>query len=407
MSYRVLFHVGPCFPGTPHMNQNPFRRWTIMIAQPQPLIEVFAEIPDFRRPRGKRHPWPAILSLACCAMLCGYRSYSAIAEWERNDGSRIAQALGLTHNTPCAATLHTVFRHVDRDALEAKLGAWAEGVVVSTPAAPSAGEAAVALDGKTLRGSSKQGAPGGHLLSALSHHLGLTLAQQAVDDKTNEITQVETVLRQLVLPGRVLTMDALLTQRHVAQTIVDAGGDYVMIVKNNQPQLRADIELVFTLPPAGDRQESTRTVDIGHGRIEQRHLTTSEALVGDSDWPGLAQVFELGRHVITQKTGKERVEVVYGVASLTPKRATPERLLELVRGHWHIENKSHWVRDVTFDEDRSQIRCGNIPQVMAALRNTAVGLLRWAGHTNIAAACRRLAAQPAQALALIGVELEN
>ena len=406
MSYRVLFHVGSCFPGTPHMNQNPCRRWTIMIAQPQPLIEVFAEIPDFRRQRGKRHPLPAILSLACCAMLCGYRSYSAIAEWGRNYGGRIAQALGFTHNTPCAATLHTVFRHVDRDALEVKLGAWAEGGV-SPPAAPSAGEAAVALDGKTLRGSSKQGAPGGHLLSALSHHLGLTLAQQAVDDKTNEITQVETVLRQLVLPGRVLTMDALLTQRHVAQTIVDAGGDYVMIVKNNQAQLRADIELVFTLPPVGDRQESTRTVDIGHGRIEQRNITTSEALVGYSDWPGLAQVFELGRHVITQKTGTERAEVVYGVTSLRPERATPARVLDRVRGHWQIENKSHWVRDVTFDEDRSQVRCGNIPHVMAALRNTTIGLLRWAGHTNIAAACRRLAAQPAQALALIGIALEN
>ena len=100
MSYRVLFHVGPCFSGTPHMNQNPFRRWTIMITQPQPLIEVFAEIPDFRRPRGKHHPLPAILSRACCAMLCGYRSYSAIAKWGRNYGSRIAQALGFFHNTP-------------------------------------------------------------------------------------------------------------------------------------------------------------------------------------------------------------------------------------------------------------------------------------------------------------------
>jgi predicted transposase YbfD/YdcC len=378
-----------------------------MIAQPQPLIEVFAEIPDFRCGRGKRHPLPAILSLACCAMLCGSRSYSAIAEWGRNYGTRIAQALGFTHNTPCAATLHTVFRHVDRDEVEGKLGAWAERVVGSTSAAPSAGEAAVALDGKTLRGSRKQGAPGVHLLSALSHHVGLTLAQQAVDDKSNEISHVETVLRQLVLQGRVLTMDALLTQRHVAQTIVDAEGDYVMIVKDNQPQLRADIELVFTLPPAGDRQETARTVDIGHGRIEQRNITTSEALGGYSDWPGLAQVFELGRHVITQKTGKERAEVVYGITSLPPKRATPERLLELVRGHWHIENKSHWVRDVTFDEDRSQVRCGNIPQVMAALRNTAIGLLRWAGHTNIAAACRQFAAQPVQALALIGIILEN
>ena len=91
-----------------------------MIAQPQPLIEVFAEIPDFRRCRGKRHPLPAILSLACCAMLCGYRSYSAIAAWGRNYGVRIAHALGFTHHTPCAATLHTVLRHVDRDAVEAK-----------------------------------------------------------------------------------------------------------------------------------------------------------------------------------------------------------------------------------------------------------------------------------------------
>ncbi|HSX80931.1 MAG TPA: ISAs1 family transposase [Candidatus Saccharimonadia bacterium] len=377
-----------------------------MIAQPRPLIEVLAEMPDLRSRRGKRHPLSAILAMACCAMLCGYRSYSALAEWGRNYGTGIAQALGFTHNTPCAATLHTIFRQVDRDDLEARLGTWAESVVASTPAA-SAGEVAVALDGKTLRGSQKQGAPGVHLLSALSHHVGLTLTQQAVDAKTNEMTQVETVLRQLVLKDRVVTMDALLTQRHVAQAIVDEGGDYVMIVKENQPQLRADIELVFTLPPAGDRQETARTVDIGHGRIEQRNITTSEALVGYSDWPGLAQVFELGRHVIMQKTGQERVEVVYGVTSLSAERATPGRVLDLVRGHWSIENKSHWVRDVTFDEDRSQVRCGSIPQVMAALRNTAIGLLRWAGHTNIAAACRRLAAQPAQALALIGIEFEN
>jgi predicted transposase YbfD/YdcC len=377
-----------------------------MIAQPRPLIEVLAEMPDLRSRRGKRHSLSAMLAMACCAMLCGYRSYSALAEWGRNYGTGIAQALGFTHNTPCAATLHTIFRQVDRDDLEARLGTWAESVVVSTPAA-SAGEVAVALDGKTLRGSQKQGAPGVHLLSALSHHVGLTLTQQAVDAKTNEITQVETVLRQLVLKDRVVTMDALLTQRHVAQAIVDEGSDYVMIVKENQPQLRADIELVFTLPPAGDRQETARTVDIGHGRIEQRNITTSEALVGYSTWPGLAQVFELGRHVIIQKTGQERIEVVYGVTSLSSERATPGRVLDLVRGHWSIENKSHWVRDVTFDEDRSQVRCGSIPQVMAALRNTTIGLLRWAGHTNIAAACRRLAAQPAQALALIGIEFEN
>jgi predicted transposase YbfD/YdcC len=330
-----------------------------------------------------------------------------MAEWGRNYGARLAQALGFTHATPCAATLHTIFRRVHRDEVEAHLGAWADSVVESLPAAPETPEVAMALDGKTLRGSKKQGAPGTHLLSALAHHVGVTLAQHAVDDKTNEITAVETLLGQLVLEGRMVTMDALLTQRHVAQTIVDKGGDYVMIVKDNQPQLHADIELVFALPPAGDRQETARTVDIGHGRIEQRNITTSEALMGDSDWPGLAQVFALGRHVITQKTTEERVEVVYGVTSLNSERGTPERWLDLVRSQWQIEHKSHWVRDVTFDEDRSQVRGGNIPQVMAALRNTTIGLLRWAGYSNIAAACRRVAAQPDLALTLIGIKLEN
>ena len=389
------------------MSHNPRQRWSLMIAHPRPLIEVLAMIPDFRKPRGKRHPLAAIFALACCALLCGARSYSAIAEWGRNYGAHIAQALGFPHATPCAATLHTIFRHVNRDAFEAHLGAWADQIVGSRPSGPETSEPVVALDGKTLRGSKKQGAPGTHLLSALAHHVGVTLAQHAVDDKTNAITAVETIVHHLVLEGRIVTMDALLTQRHVAQTIVDKGGDYVMIVKENQPQLRADIALVFTLPPVGDRQATAQTVDSGHGRIEQRNLTTSAALVGYSNWPGLAQVFELGRHVLFPTTGKERVEVVYGVTSLNHERATPGRLLGLVRGQWQIENQSHWVRDVTFDEDRSQVRCGNIPQVMAALRNTTIGLLRWAGSTNIAAACRRLAAQPVQALALIGIALEN
>ena len=378
-----------------------------MTQPPRPLIEIFSDIPDVRKARGRRHPLSAILALSCCALLCGSRSYSAIAEGGRNYGLASAHALGFTHNTPCASTLHTILGRLDCEVFEATLGGWADRVVAHTPTTPEAPDVAMAVDGKTLRGSKKQGAPGTHLLSVLAHRLGLTLTQQAVAAKTNEITEVETVLSQIVLTGRVVTMDALLTQRQVAQTIVDAGGDYVMIVKDNQPQLKADIELVFTMPPAGDRQESVRTVDVGHGRLETRTLTTSEALVGDSDWPGLAQVFEVGRHGITKQTGTERVEVVYGVTRLSPERATPGRVLELVRGHWAIENKSHWVRDVTFDEDRSQVRCGHIPQVMAALRNTAMGLLRWAGRTNLAAACRRLAAQPAQALALIGIESAN
>ncbi len=181
-----------------------------------------------------------------------------------------------------------------------------------------------------------------------------------------------------------------------------------MLVKDNQPHLREDSHTVFALPPiAGERRTMAETVDSGHGRSAQRRLRTSTVLVGDSDWPGLAQVFQIERQVIEKKTGECREEVVAGVTSVGPERANAARLLALVRGHWQIEHQSPWVRDVTFDEDRSQVRCGNIPQVMAALRNTVIGLRRWAGDTNIAAACRRFAAQPWAALALIGIVLEN
>jgi predicted transposase YbfD/YdcC len=375
--------------------------------QARPLIEVLAETPDFRNNPGKRHPLVAILALACSARLCGYRSYTAIAAWGRHYGAPLVQALGFTHRSPWAATLHSILRRVDREVVEAKLGAWAEGLLGEAPRTEES-EEAIAIDGKSLRGSKKQGAPGAHLLSALAHRVGVTLAQQAVADKTNELPVVLDLLRHLVLEGRIVTMDALLTQRQIAQHIVGAQGDYVMVVKENQPQLLDDIETVLALPPMpGERRTAAETLALGHGRIEQRWRRTSDVLMGYSDWPGLAQVFRLERQVIIKKTGEVREEVVAGVTSLAPERADATRLLALVRGHWHIENQSHWVRDVTFDEDRSQVRCGHIPQLMAALRNTVIGLMCWAGYTNMAAACRRFAAQPTAVLHLIGITLEN
>ena len=374
----------------------------------RPLVASLQEIPDPRHPQGRRHSLSAILAFMCVAMLCGYRSYSAIADWGRCYGEQLARALGFTRGrTPCAATLYHVIRQLDSNLVEATLGAWAESVLTALPPAPDEPEA-LAIDGKTLRGSHKQGAPAAHLLSVLSHRLGLTLWQQAVAHKTKEIPVLEEVLRGLIVAGRVITVDALLTQRAIAQRIVAGGGDYVMIVKGNQPQLQHDIHLVFQEPTAlAETMPTSDTVDSGHGRIEQRRLTSSTALVEYSDWPGLAQVFEIERSGTMKKHGEQRHEVVYGVTSLSRAQADPERLLGLVRQHWQIENQSHGVRDVTFDEDRSQVRCGSIPQVMAAFRNAAMGLMRWAGETNIAAACRRFAAQPWSALALIGIVPDN
>jgi predicted transposase YbfD/YdcC len=374
----------------------------------RPLVASLHEIPDPRYPRGRRHPLAAILALMCVAMLCGYHSYSAIADWGRCYGQKLVRALGFTHaKTPCAATLYHVLRQLDGNLVEATLGAWAESVLTALPPAPDELEA-LAIDGKTRRGSRKQRAPATHLLSVLSHRLGLPLWQQAVADKTNEIPVLEEVLRGLVIEGRVFTVDALLTQRAIAERIVHGGGDYVMLVKGNQPQLHHDIHLLFQdVDTVAEPRAAAETVDVGHGRIEQRRLTPCTALVGYSDWPGLAQVFQLERSVLMQKSGEQRHEVVYGVTSLGLDQADPQRLLGLVRQHWQIENKLHGVRDVTFDEERSQVRCGRIPQIMAAFRNTAIGLMHWAGETNIAAACRRFAAQPWSALALIGISPDN
>lgn len=145
-----------------------------MLSQGRPLLEVLAEIPDFRAAQGQRHPLSAILALGCCAALCGYRSYSAMAEWGRNYGGRLVRALGFTREqTPCAATLHTVFRQLEVTEFEARLGAWAESWVAAEGALETDVEG-VAMEGKTLRGSRKQGAAGTHLLSALSHRLGVT-----------------------------------------------------------------------------------------------------------------------------------------------------------------------------------------------------------------------------------------
>ena len=247
-----------------------------------------------------------------------------------------------------------------------------------------------------------------HLLAVLSHRLGLTVWQQAVADKTKAIPVLEDVLRGLLLEGRVITVEALLTQRALAQRRLEGGGDYVLIVKGNQPPWQQDIRLVFQEPSAlAETMTAYDTVDHGHGRLEERRLTASPALVEYSDWPGLAQVFQVERRVTIQESGAQRTEVVYGVTSLSPARAGPDGLLRLVRQHWQIENQVHGVRDVTFDEDRSQVRCGSMPQVMAAFRNTAIGVRHGAGETNIAAACRRFAAQPWLALALIGITLEN
>ena len=366
------------------------------------LIAYLAQVPDFRQQRGKRHSLLAILTLSCVAMLCGARSETAIAEWATNYGAVWRRRLGLTHPTgPSQATIHRVFKGLDHEALEQCVGAWAQQVLGTIPSGDPGLLEAIAVDGKTLRGSVKAGASDGHLLSALSQRLGLVLAQVAVADKTNEIGAFDAVLADLVLDGALVTADALLTQRRVARTILERGGDYLLVVKANQSDTLAAISVLFADSQAPTSM--TSSLDLHGGRIEQRALRASSELAHYLDWPGLEQVLCLERRVTSKRNGSVRRETAYAITSLAPEQAAPARLLAAWRAHWHIENKLHYVRDVTFDEDRSQVRTGSIPQVMATLRNTAIGLLRIGQQTNIAAGCRRYAAQPVLALAAVGL----
>ena len=184
------------------------------------LLDALKTVPDFRSRHGRRYPLYAILALGIAAMLCGYNSYGAMVEWGKNYGMSLAMALGFKDGkTPSVGTLFTVFSQVDKQALQAVLSAWCEQVLVA-----SGKPMALCVDGKTLRGTRKQGVLETHLLSAVSQHLGLTVGQQAMTSKESEISAMQDLLNGLVLSGRVVTMDALLTQKKIARQIVEKGG---------------------------------------------------------------------------------------------------------------------------------------------------------------------------------------
>ena len=381
------------------------------------LMDILAEVPDPRKKKGKCHSLRAILALGIVATLSGAKSYAAIAEYGRSHDQR-RESLGFTHSkTPCAATLHNVFTRLDTEALTTKLTQWA--TLAFERSRPSEGSlTGVAIDGKTLRKSNRRGAERAHLLSVVSYDLGITLCQKALSEKDHEIPASRAILKAFDVTQKVITTDALLTQRRFSEAICVRGGEYLLPVKANQPVLLEAIESQFRQPDGTDFQsayevlkiehqqdgehlDTYQTTDTAHGRLETRRLTCSTMLNEYLDWPGLQQVFEYTTERKNIATGDIEIYKQYGITSLSPERATAADLLKYKRGHWTIENRSHWIRDVVFGEDASQVRAADIPAIMAALRNTAIALLRFAGHTHIAKTTRYLAAKPKQALKLL------
>jgi predicted transposase YbfD/YdcC len=363
------------------------------------IYRQFQTLPDARKRRGVRYPLAVLLTIAVLAKLSGYSQVAAIADWACARADALADLFELKRpSMPHPATWTRVLgQAVAITALEHLVARLSAGPARAE--VPARGSLIVNLDGKTLRGTIALGQTSGvHLLAAYQADDGRVLAQAAVGSKTNEIGAAPALLEQLDLTGTVVTGDAMHAQRQLSRQVVEAGGDYFWWVKDNQPTLLSDLELLFA-----DEYVSTgwsglsvdfttvQTIDKGPGRIEVRELTASSLLQDHVDWPYLAQVVRVERTRITKV--KTEHEVSYGISSLPASVADTARLLTICRAHWRIENGLHYRRDVTLEEDASQVRVGQAPQVLAALNNLVCGLCARAKVSNLAAFQRFVARQ--------------
>jgi predicted transposase YbfD/YdcC len=359
----------------------------IPAARRQPLLDLLSQVPDQRKERGRRHPLAGLLAVGIAAVTAGARSFAAIGQWAADAGPDVLAALGASRGAADESTYRRTFAQVSADVLDGALGAW-----LWTRVTRAGGRMVIAVDGKAVRGAKKKGGKAPHLVAALAHGIGAVLGQVAADAKGNEVPAVRELLRAFTdLKDAVITMDALHAQHDTAQAVLARGADYVMTVKANMPTLYSQLRKL----PWKDVPSFSR-VTKDHGRRARR---TVKAVLAPAwiEFEGAAQVARV-RRTVTRK-GKKTVEVVYVITS--DAGADPATLAAWIQGHWHIENKLHWVRDVTYQEDKSQVRTGNAPRVMATLRNTAISILRLNGQTNIAAANRHHACDPQRTLTLL------
>ena len=392
---------------------------TLVLPSPAPSVEpaslfaLLASLPDPRKRRGRRYSLAAILTVIILAKLAGETSISGIAHWARLRAAWLAPLLHVSHpRLPCANTLTLLCSKVDSAELNRLLADLFIPVLPPLPEAPlpddpetDRAQRHLALDGKTLRGTRRTGhvvQPAVHLLSLYDvTHQG-TLAQAEVGAKDHEIPGATAMISGRDLRGCVVTADALHTQRAWCRTVRKQGGDYVLIVKKNQRTLRGDLALLFGGEwPAWLGRDTKITTNKGHGRREVRKMHTSAEMNEylAAQWEDLAQVFQIEREVV--HNGKTSHEVVYGITSVPQEVADADKVLNLVRAHWHLENRVHWRRDVTLGEDACQVKQTKAAQVLASLNNGVLMLMDHLGVENVKAQMREFAAQPLAAVALL------
>lgn len=379
------------------------------------LATAFAAVPDPRSAKGRWHPLPAILLIAACALTCDADGFTAVWQWADDAPQKVLTRLrvrvdpltGLA-KPPSERTIRRTITRIDAQAVEDAAGGFiasrlrVAGLGTNARTPPREREARraarrstgpptrrqqrrrIAFDGKVLRGARRPDGTRVTLLAGVDHDTATVVGQRQIDGKTNEIPELRTQIAGMDLTDALATADAAHCQKATAEQIVASGGHYLLTLKANQAGLLATVAPLLAGTDAEWADRSHHSAERGHGRTEQRtvRLTTAAGV----DFPHAAQVFRTVRYrggLDGQRTGKQ---VVYGITS--QPAAGPADIATDQRRHWHVENRTHHVRDTTFDEDRSQIRTGNAPRTMAALRNLAIDTFRADGHANIAHARR-------------------
>ena len=368
------------------------------------VYQAMMQLTDKRGKKGKRYSLALMLTFVLLAKLAGETTLQAIADWIRLRGPWLQQVLPETRaKFPCVATYSNVLRSVDRAQVTQVLMDLLTRVRAEKRAEEE--QVHVVLDGKTLRGTQQHLAEDQrkmHHVNLYEAKTGVVLKEHMVAEKEGELTQVKEFLTPLLLQGRVISADALYTQKSFCQEVIAAGGNYLLFVKRNQPTLHEDLRLFFQEPPLDCVDwRADIMAEKGHGRLTTRLIRVSTELNDflAREWHEVGQVFCLRRRV--EYPLKCTQEYVYGITSLTPKQADTFRLLELIREQWSIENRLHYRRDVTLAEDACQVRKGTAPHTLAVLNSFVLALLDFYEVSNAKQHMRRFDAQPLLAVRLL------
>lgn len=341
------------------------------------IVKYFEALPDPRHRRNRRHLLVDVITIAVCGVIVGCDGPTAIRMWAKAKEEWLRQLLELPNGIPSRDCIRRILTALKPEAFQECFASWIASLVIDGVT----GQPLVAIDGKTLRRShdSKNGLGPLHLVSAWATENGLSLGQVATEEKSNEITVIPELIERIDVKGAIVTIDAMGCQKEIAKTIVDAKGDYVLAVKDNQPKLHEAIQEAFSDRRQGDLVQMPhrqhQTTDNGHGRKDERHYVLAK-LPQDSplknQWPGLKAI---GMAVRTTQRADGTIsgDVRYFISSVF---ISGKRFAEAVRGHWGIENSLHWVLDVTFDEDHSRTRKRRMADNLSWLRRFAISLLK-------------------------------